>query len=63
MEFREEVLSGFCKTLNQTRSVFCEFEREEGSWKLTECDCDYGDCQHSDGCILMGQVKDIENEA
>lgn len=62
MEYREEVFSGFCKALNQTRSVFCEFENDGSGWKMTDHDCDYGECQHSEACILMAQKNDIENE-
>lgn len=41
-EIEEAVFNGFCKTLNETRSVFCEFEVQDGRLCLAEADCDYG---------------------
>lgn len=57
----EEFVSGFCKAMNQTRTVMCEFElQEDGKKKLVFCDCAYGKCEHSAGCLLMGQrQKDL----
>lgn len=59
-DFLEEVFNGFCKSLNETRSVFCEFERKDGRMRLESADCDYGECPHSKTCLLMEQAKEIE---
>lgn len=56
--YTEEIISGFCKLQNQTRTVFCELEiKEDGSRELLSSDCAYGKCEHSKDCLLMGQIK------
>lgn len=56
-EITEEIVSGFCKAQNQTRSVFCELEeQEDGSRELLSSDCAFGTCEHSKSCLLMGQL-------
>lgn len=56
----EMMFSGFCKTLNETRSVLCEFKREDGRLKLEQADCAYGTCPHSKTCLLMKQARETE---
>ena len=57
-ELAEEMYSGFCKTLNETRTVFCEFEKRDGKRCLTHVDCAYGTCPHSKSCLLMKQAEE-----
>ena len=60
-DYTEEAYSGFCKTLNETRTVFCEFERKDGKLCLTQADCAYGTCPHTKTCLLMNQaIKEEE---
>ncbi len=53
----EEMYSGFCKAQNETRTVFCEFVETEGKRSLSQADCAYGTCPHTETCRLMEQVK------
>ncbi len=53
----EQFVSGFCKAQNQSRMVECIFEvAADGSRRLTETDCAYGNCPHTDDCLLMKNV-------
>ena len=61
-EIEEAVFNGFCKILNETRSVFCEFEVQDGRLCLAEADCDYGACPHTETCVLMKQAGDLMEE-
>ena len=57
-ELIEEMYSGFCKTLNETRTVFFEFENRGGKRFFAHADCAYGTCPHSKTCLLMKQAKE-----
>ena len=59
MDPEEVFYSGFCKALNETRTVLCEFD-EEGA--LLSADCAYGNCPHSLSCRLMEPVREREGE-
>ena len=48
--------SGFCKALNETRTVFCEFTEKDGKRSLSQADCAYGACPHTETCLLMKQA-------
>ncbi len=57
----EEMYSGFCKALNETRTVFCEFVEKDGKRSLSQADCAYGTCPHTETCLLMRQAdKNME---
>ena len=57
----EEMYSGFCKALNETRTVFCEFVEKDGKRLLSQADCAYGTCPHTETCLLMRQAdKNME---
>ncbi len=56
----EEVFNGFCKALNESRTVFCEFERKGGKLTLESADCAYGACPHTEVCLLMKQARERE---
>jgi len=58
MEIIEETYSGFCKALNETRTVFCEFEEVNGSACLESADCAFGRCEHTKTCLLMKPVRE-----
>ena len=50
----EEVFGGFCKALNESRTVFCEFARgEDGKLRLDNADCAYGACPHTEVLSLI----------
>ena len=56
-KFEEQFYSGFCKALNQTRTVLCEIERDDdGTVTSLEADCAFGDCPHTGDCLLMSQA-------
>ena len=59
-EIIEMMLSGFCKTLNETRTVLCEFEKKDGKLRLEQADCAYGTCPHSKTCLLMKPAREAE---
>ena len=54
----EKTYSGFCKALNETRTVFCEFEEKDGKRIFSGADCAYGACPHSKTCLLMKQMEE-----
>ena len=58
----EEVfISGFCRTCNETRTVCCEYEvQPDGSYMMTEFDCNYEKCAHHAGCLIYKEAKDRE---
>ncbi len=56
-EVAEEMYSGFCKALNETRTVFCEFIEKGGERFLSQADCAYGTCPHTQSCLLMKQAN------
>ncbi len=57
METEEVFYSGFCKALNETRTVLCEFEEREDGRVLISADCAYGKCPHSGDCRLMEPAR------
>ncbi len=60
-EIREEFISGFCRTSNETRTVACEYEyRPDGSVVMTEFGCDYEKCVNSVACLILEQARAIE---
>ena len=60
-EIREEFISGFCRTSNETRTVACEYEyRPGGSVVMTEFGCDYEKCVNSVACLILEQARAIE---
>ncbi len=54
----EMFVSGFCKAQNQSRMVLCEVRVDaQGTVQILDTDCAWGKCPHSDGCLLMENVK------
>ena len=60
-ETREEFISGFCRTSNETRTVVCEYERcPDGSVVMTEFGWDYEKCVNSEACLILEQARGLE---
>ena len=58
-QIREEFISGFCRTSNETRTVVCEYERcPDGSVVMTEFGCDYEKCVNSAACLILEQARE-----
>lgn len=51
---REIILSGYCRALDQSRMVIAVLEN--GS--LSEVDCDYPNCPHSQSCPIAHQLNE-----
>ena len=57
----EAFISGFCRTGNETRTVACEYERQQdGSLRMTEFDCNYEKCPNSGACLIYREARERE---
>ena len=54
----ERFLSGYCKTLDQSRMVTVVLENGE----ITETDCAYPGCPHGVGCPVAEKIRDMKYE-
>lgn len=52
---QERILSGYCRTLDQSRMVVAVLEEE----RLTEIDCDYPNCPHVQSCPIAKQLDEL----
>lgn len=52
--YKEEFISGYCRTQDQSRMVAAEIEDGE----LT-VDCSYGSCPYEDRCTIAGRIRDL----
>lgn len=52
----EEIISGFCRTNNQGRTVTCEFTENNGKTELVEADCMYEKCIHRASCQIAKEI-------
>ena len=60
-EIEEAFISGFCRTSNETRTVACEYERQEdGSLMMTEFACNFEKCVHHASCLIYQEARDRE---
>ena len=50
--FDEETFSGFCRTCDESRRVFCEAENGQ-----IQADCLYPDCAFADSCTIAQQIS------
>ena len=50
----EKILSGYCRTLDQSRMVVALWE----NGTLTEVDCDYPSCPHIQSCPIAAQLSE-----
>ena len=57
MEIQEEFISGFCRTLNGTNTVCCEYTEESGERGLTFMDCAHEDCMHHGACEIYKEAQ------
>ncbi len=46
----EACFSGYCRRIDNARTVFCEFETNPR--RLTEAGCSYPDCEYSPECPI-----------
>lgn len=60
-EIIEQIISGFCRTNNQGRTVTCEFTEKEGKTVLEEVDCLYENCIHKASCQIAKQIQEFMN--
>ncbi len=56
MEQDEKFISGFCRTLNRTNTVCCEYEEVNGKKKLVFMDCYYESCEHHSSCLIYKEA-------
>ena len=62
-QIREEFISGFCRTANETRTVACEYAcGTDGSVELTEFGCDFEKCVNSSACLILAQAREHEKQ-
>lgn len=54
----EETFSGYCRTIDAARLVFCE--SDEGD---VEIDCSYADCAYAAGCPVGMQITEFLKKA
>ena len=58
-ETREEFINGFCRTTNETRTDCCEYEQlPEGTWKLTDYECNVDSCPNSAACQIYKEARE-----
>ena len=53
----EWIISGYCRTQDQARTVMLEYE--DGQW---DCACDFPHCTYTDNCPIGKQLKQIMEE-
>lgn len=56
-DIAEKYCSGFCKSLNATRMVCCEYREQDGRYELTGTDCNYDSCSWFRDCTLMAEAR------
>lgn len=53
---QEHILSGYCRALDQSRIVIAVTE----NGALTEHDCDYPHCPHTQSCLIAQQLRALK---
>ena len=56
VEIIEEIYQGYCRAIDASRMVTCEYKKEKDTLKLEYTDCNYGPCVHSKTCKIMEQA-------
>lgn len=51
----EKIISGYCRTLDQSRMVTAE--KENGKWFV---DCSYGSCPYEENCTIAKAIKELQ---
>ena len=54
----EQTFSGYCRSIDAPRLVFCEADGGE-----VEVDCDYAQCPHAGDCPVGKQITQFLREA
>ncbi len=52
--YKEEFISGYCRTQDQSRMVAVEIEDGD----LT-ADCSYGNCPYEDRCTIAARIREL----
>ncbi|MBQ1312371.1 MAG: hypothetical protein IIY55_11035 [Blautia sp.] len=60
MDTEEVFISGFCRTINGTNTVCCEYEEIEGKRKLVFMDCVFEKCEHHAACLIYKEAREKE---
>jgi len=55
----ERIVSGFCRRLDQSRRVLCEYEQIGGRWAVSGTDCLYPDCPFASECPLAAEFTKL----
>lgn len=58
----EEFISGFCRTMNGSNTVCCEYAITDGKKKLTFMDCAYKRCVNSGACEIYKEACALEEK-
>lgn len=58
----EEFLSGFCRTMNGTNTVCCEYTEEQGIRYLEFMDCAHEGCVHCGSCEIYKEAHRLGRE-
>lgn len=53
----ERIISGYCRTQDQARTIMVEYE--DGEWDYA---CDYPDCAFASGCQLAKELQEMMKE-
>ena len=51
----EKILTGYCRTLDQSRMVTVELE----NGTIVDVDCLYGNCVHEPNCPIARKIREI----
>lgn len=52
----EEIFNGYCRTVNSSQMVTCEYIRKDDHLWLDHTDCAFGGCVHSSSCEIMKEA-------
>lgn len=52
---KEEILTGYCHTIDQSRMVAVELDGNE----LLDVDCCYGNCVHEPNCQIAQRIREL----
>ena len=53
----ERIISGYCRTQDQARTIMVEFE--DGQWDFA---CDFPDCAFAANCSLAKEIRELLRE-
>ena len=53
--YKEEFISGYCRTQDQSRMVAVELE--DGN---VDVDCGYGNCPYADRCTIAQRIEELK---